>query len=416
MKKKELEEKKQKKREYIEKKQKDKERKKEKREYPDGKDNRCGLRIQIPYTTDFIPNKYEIIYIEKNYNKNLNNFFKNNYNGPTSTYAGRLRFVYLPLTECTPIEEIVKYLNPSLNNEEIEKICSEQSIIKAQEFYSYIYENFQSQWENSLKYIDGIFDSGFIRFKKGLFDEVFNIPEYEFSFHPIKYRNDKQMFAEIQKYLSGIGDDGLFQSKRQLYGTNDIPIDADEEFYSEIKNLTKEIEERIERLRAIGVNQMFINKLVLTPPKPSRLVITTEYRIFLPDFNNIEITMGPLPKTIFFFYLKHPEGVDFKELVDYKKELLGIYTNISNRENYDKMKRSINDIVDATKNSINEKCSRIREASIKEFDEGIAVNYYVTNIEGRIDDKSVFKIISKKRISLDRNLITDESGILGIMK
>ena len=88
---------------------------------------------------------------------------------------------------------------------------------------------------------------------------------------------------------------------------------------------------------------------------------------------------------------------------DYKKELFAIYRRVSNRENEDKMTESINDIIDSTKNSINEKCSRIREAFLREFDNEIACNYFVTYID---------KSNHTKAIILDRSLVVDESGIM----
>ena len=70
---------------------------------------------------------------------------------------------------------------------------------------------------------------------------------------------------------------------------------------------------------------LWLNKSV----KLSRLKITKQYKIIFVDYDNMEIMMGPLPKTVFLFYLRHPEGVMFTPLQDYKKELLSIYSHIS---------------------------------------------------------------------------------------
>ena len=58
------------------------------------------------------------------------------------------------------------------------------------------------------------------------------------------------------------------------------------------------------------------------------------------------------------------------------------------------MKKSINDVTDPTKNAINEKCSRIREAFVKHFDEQIAKNYFITGTRSE-----------PKKIILPRDLI-----------
>lgn len=46
-------------------------------------------------------------------------------------------------------------------------------------------------------------------------------------------------------------------------------------------------------------------------PKLSKLVVTKDLRIFLPDYENMEITMEPLVKAVFLLFLKRPEGIMF---------------------------------------------------------------------------------------------------------
>ena len=132
----------------------------------------------------------------------------------------------------------------------------------------------------------------------------------------------------------------------------------------------------------------------------SKLIVTSEYKIYLPDYNNLEIAMYPLPKAVFFLFLNHPEGILFKHLPDYRDELIAIYKRISGREKLGDMEKSINDVVNPTLNSINEKCSRIREAFIKHFDESIAQNYFITGERA-----------TPKKIALDRQLVVLEGEI-----
>ena len=93
----------------------------------------------------------------------------------------------------------------------------------------------------------------------------------------------------------------------------------------------------------------------------------------------------------------------FKDLREYKLELSEIYRTISPREDMDKMETSIEDLVDSTKNSVNEKRSRIKSAFVGKFTDEIAVNYYIV---GRGSES--------KKINFDRELITDKSGILSM--
>ena len=90
--------------------------------------------------------------------------------------------------------------------------------------------------------------------------------------------------------------------------------------------------------------------------------IDEKYRIFLKydDGTPIaEVKMPALPKALYFVFLNHPEGFPLKHLINYREELLSWYRRLSNRTSLDK---SIADLVDPTKNSANEKISRIREA------------------------------------------------------
>lgn len=95
--------------------------------------------------------------------------------------------------------------------------------------------------------------------------------------------------------------------------------------------------------------------------------IDEKYRIYLKydDGTPIsEVKMPALPKALYFVFLNHPEGFPLKHLIDYREELLLWYRRLSNRTSLDK---SIDDLIDPTNNSANEKISRIREAFDKAF-------------------------------------------------
>ena len=109
----------------------------------------------------------------------------------------------------------------------------------------------------------------------------------------------------------------------------------------------------------------------------------------------MEIKMPTLSKAIYMLYLRHPEGIMFSYLPDYRDELLHLYGMISGRDNREEIKRSIDDVTDPTRNSINEKCSRIKQAFLREFDDSIARNYYITGERGEA-----------KKILLSRDLVT----------
>lgn len=149
----------------------------------------------------------------------------------------------------------------------------------------------------------------------------------------------------------------------------------------DVEAVMSEVQILVERLRQSGVGEWALQALFQPTQKLSRLHVRYG-RIFLPDYNNVEIKMPPLSKAIYLLYLRHPEGIKFSYLPDYRKELLSVYEMISGRDSREDIRRSIDDVTDPTRNSINEKCSRIKQAFLRVFDDSIARNYYITGERG----------------------------------
>ena len=126
---------------------------------------------------------------------------------------------------------------------------------------------------------------------------------------------------------------------------------------------------------------------------PERLRITRDYRIFLVERGE-EIRLQPLVKTVFIFFLKHPEGVPFKEMETHREELYSIYSRITGRTDIRAISRSIGRLSDTEDNSIHEKCSVLRSRLLSYFDEGVIDRYVISGGYGE-----------PRRISLDRIFI-----------
>ena len=168
----------------------------------------------------------------------------------------------------------------------------------------------------------------------------------------------------------------------------------DDDFDDESQQLIREVEERIERLREKGIKQYVIERIVSSNKRLSQLIITRQHTIILREYF-MEINMTPLPKAVYFLFLNHPEGIMFSYLPDYREELLEIYRKIKGRQYNDReARKSIWDVTDPLSNSINEKCSRIREAFVSQFDERFAQHYYITGRRGE-----------PKKILLPRDLV-----------
>ena len=125
--------------------------------------------------------------------------------------------------------------------------------------------------------------------------------------------------------------------------------------------------------------------------------ITKEFRIILPDYNDMEIKMEPLVKAVYLLFLKHPEGILFKHLPEYRNELTLIYEKLRPSGLTERAMQSIEDVTNPMLNSINEKCARIRAAFICQFDEYMAKSYYIDGPRGEA-----------KMIALPRDLVVWE--------
>ena len=164
-------------------------------------------------------------------------------------------------------------------------------------------------------------------------------------------------------------------------------------FDTEMMKAAAEVRKAIDSLLMTGFPVDIIQSWITENITLSRIRITKQFKIMLVDYGK-EIKLGPLPKTVFFFYLRHPEGVRFTYLQDYAEELLHIYGHVSVNDDPVKMRESIASLTDPFNNSICEKCAAIKKAFILQVKDNIAMNYYVTGMQG-----------GKKGIALDRNLV-----------
>lgn len=180
--------------------------------------------------------------------------------------------------------------------------------------------------------------------------------------------------------------------------------DFDERFNVEMDAIQEELEYIIRRLRATGLTQLAIQRMVgMIFDKPSRLLVDKDNRILLQDYNNKEIDMSPIQKAAYFLFLNHPEGILLKDIGNYRQELAGIYSALSNRTSQEDIEDSIAHLTDPYDNSLNEKCARIKRAFLSEFCDELAQLYYISGHRGK-----------PKLISLPRDLITSESGLVKV--
>ena len=108
---------------------------------------------------------------------------------------------------------------------------------------------------------------------------------------------------------------------------------ADERFDHDTQQLMKEVWEKINQLRLNGVDEWIIQQLALPHNRLSRLVVTKDFKIILPDYNYMEIKMEPIVKSVFLLFLENEDGIPFKCLSDYRERLTTIYNKVKEYTN-----------------------------------------------------------------------------------
>ena len=212
--------------------------------------------------------------------------------------------------------------------------------------------------------------------------------------HPVlnkRLREITQAFLDCSNpsayNILGFPDVLKVQSSMTLFdivSPNDIFNDVLDKFYE-----GKRCEKTVRRLDVRDEKNKNAIKL-------SRLTIAKDCAVILSDYKQ-EVKMEPIVKAIYLLFLNHPEGIPFKHLPDYRKELTEIYQKI---KPFGLNERAIHSIEDATNpllNSINEKCSRIRAAFLPEVDSTLLDQYIITGKSGEV-----------KKITLPRDLVSWE--------
>lgn len=325
----------------------------------------------------FLTYERQVIYYENEYNEDINRFIQQNYEQICETYEHLgYEFCYLPyLSKELSSNEYVNYFSP-YNNKPVDREISSSFLSQ------YMVEGAKGSF--LICYADKINHRRGREFFYALDLTVFS-DELQLAF---------TAFAEYLKKAQEKEDDIVrYCTTGYIYDCDENY--ADNNFSQEFYNLLDDVKDKIEKLRQYGVKDYVLKRLLdFENTKLSSMLITRKGEIFLPEYNNIEIKMTPLVKAVYFLFLRHPEGIIFKNLPDYRDELFQIYNRLTNRISDEAIERSIYDVTNPCRNSINEKCSRIRNAFIREFDDRIAENYYITGV-----------CALAKRITLPRHLI-----------
>lgn len=127
----------------------------------------------------------------------------------------------------------------------------------------------------------------------------------------------------------------------------------------------------------------------------SRMVISASGKVCLIDWDGgTEVRMDDLTKALYFFYLRHPEGVALKDLQAYEEEILHHYMTITGRDDQEAIRKSVDNLLNPFGNNVNVSLSRIKKAFRDVVGDRIARFYYV---DGRH--------AGPRKVAVDRSLV-----------
>ena len=365
-----------------------------------------------------------VIYVENNYESSINRSILMNIKDlEYKAYAIGCQFIYLPdfLSSCD--EELYKYMTGKypvryqllFKRNNLESILGSDLFHQLQgpsllftgltdknehELYKLQFIERISRYDRNHKELRTVLDSSCL---EAIFEDYADI-------HQILTLNAsiiEESETDIEKdiILRRGEDETNFMGHQEASMMLDLSkCAADFKEPSPFGNITLSNEEKIVRDRAQkliqklldeGLSQEAIWAFFAPEQKLSTLKITAQYHIILPEYDNMEIPLPAIQKAVYFLFLKHPEGINFKCMYDYRDELLAIYRKLAERGTTEKLISTVDDLVNPFSNAMNEKCSRIKNMFCYYLTDNLAKHYYISGDKGE-----------RKHICLDSSKIT----------
>ncbi len=314
---------------------------------------------------DFIPN--DVIYVERNFDLRARSLVKDMLN-ESSTESQR--YVYLP--------EILRYIKPDATLDD-ERIVFDEIIAQSG--------------------VD-VTDPGFLHV----------LEDGEILFQPLDFFSDTEVLALHSSSMSFLEESEVnprcFKKVKRsenvefknLFCSIAAPQSEcnlmSNEYYAEVEALTAKMREAVDRLRQLGMDYGAIFDLIKEKPKVSRLLVTERGHIILTDYKDVEISMKPMARALYILFLKHKEGIIFKDLPDYRGELLKIYRKVSRFSDDKALNMAVDAVTDPLSNTINVNCSRINHEFQRKFANDLSQHYIIQGKRGE-----------ERGVLLDRDLV-----------
>lgn len=184
--------------------------------------------------------------------------------------------------------------------------------------------------------------------------------------------------AESIDFMRGIAPAPSYESESQL----------DEEKRAVVSRLTDVVFEYIQRFGELPpmslIGEIVRGKMQLRATlEISRVQINGDLKIILPDYDELEIKMTPLARTVYILFLLHPEGIRLKEISDYVSQIEDIYMLVKPGADDRLAAHAVAELVVPGSQSLQEKISMTRRAVKRHIaDPSLAERYLIKGERG----------------------------------
>ena len=177
-------------------------------------------------------------------------------------------------------------------------------------------------------------------------------------------------------------------------------VDLEVEEIRETREIESEYERDVRDLRARivafiakyhqdpeQVMSVMLEGKVLLGPTPGRLLVNGDMKIVLPDYDEMEIKMPAMSRTLYILFMKHRlmglDGFELKNIDQYRDEMVNIYSLVKPGADVDRVRRTVDNLCDPFSNSLNEAISRangfIRKCIV---DKNLQKQYLISGARG----------------------------------
>lgn len=370
----------------------------------------------------FEPEKRQVIYVENLYDERINSLIKDNYHHVKWIFErANLDFVYLPMFfNDEETKEKVLYYAPYLTTEIIEKaelrsnyLLGYMSHIENREkvtpslIYSPKSDNEEWVFQGQTIDIDGNgglsiqwFENVVAEIEEEISEEESNdirlhipvsdeekVSDEDGAKQQVEYSSTPSIWDKMRRKAAKFGK-CIVEEDEGSIGTphESAQSKLDDILDEDVRETLEELEKKIERLRLLGIPLDAIVDFVSKYETISRLRITDDLRIFLPDYNNIEVKISALYKALYLLFIYHrKEGIVLQQLEKYHSELVLFYRKTKKNDQLTQRQLdSINRLESSWDGdgSIHVGLTRIRTAFKAVIDEHLAKHYYIDGKPG----------------------------------